>query len=175
MIAVVLAVVAATLPIQYRIERHGGGLGISVDETVIISKTIAARGAARWIAERQKVDRNWCGEKRPDGKCLETTKRLHDWADSQECEALDYTVLGLEDFRKEPNAQSDLIVTDSAQTTLIFEAGEIGARKPSLSEFVGPLASWWEELDRREDCWTREPPTVDGEKLTFRLPKLIAH
>ena len=174
MIAVVLAVVVATLPIQYRIERHGGGLGVSVDESVIIFKTIGERGTARWIAEREKVDQNWCGEKRLDGKYINTTERLHDWADSKTCEALDYTVLGFEDLKKEPSAQSALIVTDSVQTTLIFEAEKIGARKPSLSEFLGPLASWWEDLDRREGCWTAQPPMVDGKKVTSRLLKQVA-
>ena len=65
---------------RYRVTLKGGGLGLDVDETVIVSIVINGGPRERWIAERLRRDHNWCG-KQINGQCSPSDKVVHDWKD----------------------------------------------------------------------------------------------
>ncbi|WP_157084585.1 hypothetical protein [Sphingomonas pituitosa] len=66
---------------QYTVTNIGGGLGTYVDEKVIFGQV----STGRWIAERVRHDRSWCGKRDAGGKCVAVDSTVHDWLDGATC------------------------------------------------------------------------------------------
>jgi len=159
---------------RYRLEVHGGGLGIQVDESVVVLSRAEADKAPLWVIERQRRDRNWCGSKSPAGQCVATDVTAHSWASSSSaCPSLSIYADGFSDFKETGRERPQVLVTDTPLTTLEF--GPFTADgKPSrmLSEYVGPLATWWQNMEEHsKNCWTKAAPVIDGQSLDSRLIK----
>ncbi len=160
---------------RYRLEQHGGGLGVEVDESVVFLVREVPDKGPQWVVERQRRDRNWCGRKSADGQCVATDVTVHDWASSsaRTCAFLYVYMAGFADFRQTARDQPPVIVTDSPLITLAFApSAAAGKPPPVLSEYVGPLALWWREMENGlKPCWTTTPPVIDGVTLETRLAK----
>ena len=148
---------------RYRLQQHGGGMGIQVDETIMVFFVSATSRDPQWILERQRRDRNWCGEKSADGRCVATDIVVHDWAKSSNCPLLGLYVEGLSDFRKTGREHPSVLVTDTPLTTLEFLSSTAHGDQEVLSEYAGPLVTWWRDAEQSLiPCWTTEPPAMDG-------------
>jgi hypothetical protein len=170
MIAPCVAIAALAHPMQYRLEQHGGGLGVLLDEDVILTEKNAPDGRERWIAERSRRDRNWCGAKSRDGKCQAIDITTHDRADSERCFGLQVTVQGFEDLRSDRVPRPRLTVSDSLLVTLTSKwSPDVHRAENTLSEYVGPLVSWWQRLDEDKHCWADQAPDVDGQPVRSQL------
>jgi hypothetical protein len=140
---------------QFRLTRKGGGMGYGLDETVTFS-TLRNRGEPfgypRWIVERVKSENHMCAQ--PE-RCPQTT--VHDWLDSGQCREVYLLAEGFADFRPQPNEQQ---ITDTPLTTLRWK-GESDAASSSLSEYVGPLVTWWDEWSKSlATCWSTKNPML---------------
>lgn len=157
---------------RYRLQQHGGGLGVEVDESVVVLAVGDAGKDPQWVIERLRRDRNWCGAKSADGKCIASDVTVHDWATSSRyCPWLNIDVEGFSDFRETGREHPSVMVTDAALTTLEFAPAAAGGKQPRiLSEYVGPLVTWWRGVeDGLKPCWTTTPPVIDGYSLEPRL------
>ncbi len=156
----------------YRLEQHGGGLGVLLDQSVLILAVGDPGKDPQFVIERQRRERNWCGSKSADGKCLATDVTIHDWAaSSRTCPFLKIVVEGFSDFRETGREHPSIIVTDTPLTTLEFAPAPADGTPPrTLSEYVGPLAMWWEDAEHDlKTCWTTTAPVIDGYSLEARL------
>lgn len=162
---------------RYRVTLMGGGLGIDVDETVIVSIVINDDSPERWIAERLRRDHNWCG-KQIDGKCSATDTTVHDWIDGHVCPALmtafaDLAHLKLAGFAP-PARSGALMVSDTPLLTVTGTPDHMagyGARL-SLAGLTGPVVDWWSRSSRiLGQCWTTTSLTSKGMRLEAQLPR----
>ncbi|WP_010544342.1 hypothetical protein [Sphingomonas elodea] len=162
-----------TLPIQYTVTNVGGGLGVFVDEKVIFG--IASRGPAgpRWIAERVRHDRHWCGKQGTDGKCIATETRVHDWLDGATCTAVAPAFAAL--WAIPPAgfapARDFVIVSDSSTVTIKGSTTQAGFFTDiSVSQEAGDFATWWHNSSNSwKSCWQQAAPLVEGQALTPHL------
>ncbi|ESQ83166.1 hypothetical protein AEAC466_14995 [Asticcacaulis sp. AC466] len=155
---------------HYRLEQHGGGLGVDIDESVVVLAVGDTSNGQQWVIERLRRDRNWCGKQTADGKCSARDVTVHDWAASSTCSAVNFYVAGFADFRQTGSEQPTLLVTDSPLVTLQFTAAAKGKPPHVLKEYAGPLVSWWRDAEvGLKPCWTTEPPVIDGRPLVARL------
>ena len=161
---------------RYRVTLKGGGLGIDVDEIVIVSVLINDGPQERWIAERLWRDHNWCG-KQINKKCLPSDNLVHDWIDGNSCPALyaafvDLAQLKLTGFA--PPARSGVIVvSDTPLLTVIGTPDRMAGygSRLSLAGFTGPVVDWWSRSERQlTSCWTDIAPMSHGRRLDAKLP-----
>jgi hypothetical protein len=156
----------------YLLEQHGGGLGVLLDQSVRVLAVEDPGKDPQFVIERQRRDRNWCGSKSADGKCVATDVTTHDWAaSSRTCPFLDIIVEGFSDFRETGREHPPIMMTDTPLTTLEFAPAAADGKPPHiLSEYVGPVAAWWRDADHDlKTCWTTTPPVIDGYSLEARL------
>jgi hypothetical protein len=154
----------------YRLERHGGGLGVELNESAVILSLRGAR-SPRWIIEERRQDRSWCGARTSDGKCAATDITVHRWADTERCSSLFVYAEGLADLRSSRATPSPIFASDTPVTTL-YRLGDQaqGAAAEGLTEVIGPLTVWWEAAETSiKDCWTANAPLVGGAPLASRL------
>lgn len=163
--------VASPFAERYRLEQHGGGLGVEIDESVVFLVREAPDKAPQWILERQRRDRNWCGNKSTDGKCVATDVTVHDWASSATCSYLYIYMAGFADFTENRREGESILETDTPLVTLQFTSTAVeGKPAHSLSEYSGPLAAWWQIMDDGlKSCRTTAPPVLDGYRPEARL------
>ncbi len=156
---------------HFRLQQHGGGLGVQIDESVVVLAEEDMSEGQQWVIERQRRDRNWCGKKSDEGKCLESDETVHDWATSMNCPELSIYVEGLADFRETGREKPAVLMTDAALISLEFAPFSASGNHPKiLREYVGPLVTWWREAeDGLKRCWTPSPPVIDGHTLDARL------
>jgi hypothetical protein len=143
---------------RYRLTQSGGGLGIEVNETVVISARPNGRGGVSWLAERHRRDYNWCAGKGPPKSCVAVTTTVHDWVDSNSCPNLDRIIAGFHDFRSSP---PQMRTTDTPLITLSGNDGPFGVdgRPFKISDYLGPLQAWWRTgEDELKTCWRPDPP-----------------
>ena len=156
----------------YRLQQHGGGLGVLLDQSVVILAVGDAGKDRQFVIERQRRDRDWCGSKSADGKCVASDVTVHDWATSSRyCSSLDIIVEGFSDFRETGREHPAIVVTDTPLTTLEFAPAAADGKPPHiLSEYVGPVVAWWRDAEHDlKSCWTTTPPVIDGYSLEARL------
>lgn len=149
---------------RYRISFKGGGLGIEIDEVVLLSAVATRDGHKFWVAERRLHESNWCGDRRGTS-CARTETRKHDWIDERSCPALDSAVAQLPRvWLSDPASKPDYrlaIVTDTPLLTIEPSNDKHGLRS-TLVEYLGPSATWWRESEERlAACWRVQPPTVN--------------
>ncbi|WP_133243813.1 hypothetical protein [Sphingomonas pokkalii] len=158
---------------EYTVTNVGGGLGVFVDEKVIIGRVPQGAGSARWLAERIRRDRNWCGAKDASGKCAAADTQVHDWIDSARCKALTTAMTTLWDLppvRFLPPGET-MFVSDSATVTVRSNTRQAGYGTPlSISQEEGDYARWWHAASNSlKPCWQASPPLVEGQPLAARL------
>jgi hypothetical protein len=160
---------------RYRVTQQGGGLGVDVDETMVVSVVIEG-GRKRWIAERRRHDRDRCGG-RTDRRCAQTDRTVHDWIDGDACPKLTAAFVDLARLRLSGFAPPWRSGVDTvSDTPLVTVSGTpdrmsgLGARL-SLAAFTGPVVEWWTRSERLlAPCWTTRPPMSNGRPLGARLP-----
>jgi hypothetical protein len=155
---------------RYRLEQHGGGLGVEIDESVVVLALGDTDKGPQWVMERQRRDRNWCGSKSADGKCVATDVTSHEWASSSKCAEVSLYAEGFSDFSDTRREQKwHHVAFDVPLVTLQFDPAE-GQPPRTLSEYIGPLATWWRAADDGlKNCWTTSAPVIDGHSLEARL------
>jgi len=151
----------------YAVQQSGGGLGIWVEETVVLSGVArsARPGGKRryWLVEQRRADFD-LGQR--------TTK--HRWIDGRTCPALSGVVdqlqakLAAEDARLAAAERFGIrqmqiptippFHTPSVTLTRLSDAEPL-----SLRDYEGPIAEWWRRSAQTlETCWRTEPPLVAG-------------
>jgi hypothetical protein len=147
----------------YRVTRSGGGLGIWIDEKIIISVSNTP-GKPHWIAERTKSDKGWCGAKSPSGGCSAINRSVHDWIDGDSCPALvqslwELAKLPIGGFAS-PEETDRTTVTDTPFTEVTASPARAtgwGATL-KLGAFSGPIVDWWTQTELQlKPCWKDHP------------------
>lgn len=149
---------------RYRLSRDGGGLGYTIDETVIFSRVGITRDPKSF----------WTVERKVKEVQLRTVLRdKHQWADGRSCPALKTVLTEMAKLPPLKMAGPDDPVGapapfDVAETRLAGPAagdqkGWAGVQS-IRSEYFGPLPRWWaRSLKAMANCWRDEPPrTSDG-------------
>ncbi|MDG2535968.1 hypothetical protein P6144_20075 [Sphingomonas sp. HITSZ_GF] len=160
----------------YRVEEHGGGLGVFVDQAVAFT-SVAGR---RWVAERSRHDRNWCGD-HSGGTCKPIDARTHAWIDSASCPQL---VAALRDLSAvTPPRLAGPDVTDfwiSADTTMLTITGHPVSSAPmsgaggeeslTIRQVGGAYRTWWTNTEKAlQGCWSSNVPVIEGKPLVAAL------
>lgn len=147
----------------YRVTRTGGGLGIWIDEKVIIS-VFGTPGKPHWIAERTENDKNWCGANSASAGCSATNRSVHDWIDGDSCPALvqslrDLANLPIGGFAS-PEETDRTTVTDTPFTEVTGSPARAtgwGATL-KLGASSGPIVDWWTQTEQQlKPCWKDHP------------------
>lgn len=162
----------------YRVEEVGGGLGVFIDQEVSFSRTLeeASSTNTRWIAERSRQERNWCGKRSSFRHCEATSTRTHDWVDSAHCPQGDVALkrlaeIPLPTFRKLTTPEFTT-VDDASLVTIegVPEQGQSTAQRLLVAEYTGPFRAWWEATEKMlSTCWSPEPPKVNGMPVPAKL------
>jgi hypothetical protein len=146
---------APPMPENYRVEEHGGGLGVVLDQTVIF----VALADKRWIAERTRRDRNWCMKRPAGGTCEPGDVRSHDWIDSAACPQIvdilrDLSAITPPLFAS-PDVASYWILSDSSLLTITGRSqsgaplpGVGGEERLSVTQYGGPYRDWWSKSEK---------------------------
>ncbi|NLS26064.1 hypothetical protein S2M10_10450 [Sphingomonas sp. S2M10] len=162
------------LNVQYTVTNVGGGLGVYVEEKVLFGMVPGGSGAPRWVAERVRRDRNWCGKHGADGKCVATDTTLHDWLDGTSCTAIAPAFTALQAIRPARFApvRDFVIVSDSSTVTIKGTTTQAGFfTEISVSQAAGDFATWWHDSSNRwKSCWQQGAPIVEGQALAPSLP-----
>lgn len=154
---------------RYLIHIEGGGLGITTDDTIRISKS-----GYRWILERLVKDHNWCGglSAGPHTPCTTTEVIKHQWADSSTCRAIAAAMVGVDDVWRmdEATAHEEAMPPSEMPQFSITEHDNDAGHQRAISEMLGPLASWWStSASSIKACWSDAAPVDDGEPLHSQL------
>lgn len=165
-------VVAAPMPTErYLIHIFGGGLGITTDDRISIS-----RMGHRWIVERLVKDHNWCGQRSFDrhNPCIMTDVVRHEWADGENCPEISRAMLQIADaWRSDEAIPENMkpIVTDTPKFTIIAKRGNKNMHADqTAAEFGGPLSAWWRSAEANMyDCWSDAAPLSSGVPIKPRL------
>jgi hypothetical protein len=184
-IAIVIAFAASASPSisqerpialeRYRITLKGGGLGIDVDQTVVVS-IMRNDERQHWVAEQVKRNRNWCGDKE-NGRCVSTDKFLHAWLDGSSCPALsaalqELTQIKLAGFAPPARSKFDWI----SETPLLTVSGTPDqltgdGTKLSLSALTGPTVDWWARSEHQlSRCWS-DTLIINGQQLESSIDR----
>jgi hypothetical protein len=181
-LAISMALISATLPAagnthveRYRVTQKGGGLGIGVDETVIFYLIEGRRGEDRWVAERRRRDRNWCGMRSTAGKCSATDVAIHDWIDGDKCPGLRAALTALSKIDlvgfAPPDRLNSTTVSDTPETIVTAASAIAGIdSKVTLSQYDGPVVDWWRKTeDQLSHCWQRDAVAASGSRTDPQL------
>lgn len=160
---------------QYKVTNVGGGLGVYVDETVVFGVMPGSSTGPRWIAERVRRDRNWCGKQGPDGKCIAVDTVVHDWLDGATCATVAPSFIALAAIRPAGFApvRDFVVVSDSSTVTIKGATTQAGFfTEISVSQAAGDFATWWHNASNRwKPCWQQGAPIVEGQALAPSLSK----
>lgn len=147
----------------YTIKQKGGGLGVMVDEIVIVQ--LAGAGADQaWVLERRRFDQN-----------LAKKTFRHQWIDGRTCPA----VAGVLDRIWKlapvgfagPDITSSGWVSDTPSVSLMgppagYRMGDFVLRR----DMGGPVSKWWWSSEAAlESCWREAGVAVGGD---YVWPKL---
>jgi hypothetical protein len=165
------------MPENYRVDEHGGGLGVVLDQTVIF----VALADKRWIAERTRRDRNWCMKRPAGGTCEPGDVRSHDWIDSAACPQIvdilrDLSAITPPLFAS-PDVASYWILSDSSLLTITGRPqsgapfpGVGGEERLSVSQYGGPYRDWCSRSEKAlGGCWKSYVPMDKGKPVAPRL------
>lgn len=160
---------------RYRVTLEGGGLGVEVDDVIIVSAQMNSGGEDRWIAERLRRDRSFC-IKKIGGRCVSGETAVHTWIDGRTCPALtavfdDLAQVEVSGFAP-PARSARAEVTDTPMLTVSGTPDRMradGARL-SLAGFDGPVVDWWSRSQGPlAACWSARIPTSNGQPFEPRL------
>lgn len=162
---------------RYRVTKKGGGLGLDLDQTVIVSVVMnAGVGRTRWIAERLRRDQHWCGGA-VDGRCASENRAVHDWIDGDSCPALEAAFEDLAHIKLTafaPPARSAVpMMTDTPRVSVSGPPDHMGGYgdRLTLSGLAGPVVNWWSRSDELlAHCWV-SALKISGEPLPPKLPE----
>ena len=150
--------------VVYTIKQQGGGLGVFVDEIVVVQNLAEGSGEV-WIAERRFHENR-----------LRKQTFRHQWIDGRTCPALvkvfaDLSRIPAASFAPpEPFAGSWM--SDTAYVTVMGPPakGQLGERV-ARRDLGGPISRWWrQDADRAlAACWQDLPPLVDGGTVSAQL------
>ncbi len=161
------------LNVQYTVTNVGGGLGVYVDETVILGMVPGGSTGKRWIAERIRRDRNWCGKQGADSKCTATETAVHDWLDGATCHTVAPAFTALWAIRPAGfgPVRDFVTVSDSSTVTIKGATTQSGVfTEISVSQDAGDFATWWHNAGSRwKSCWQQAAPVVEGQALAPSL------
>jgi hypothetical protein len=172
--------VSGQLPIRpferYRVTLQGGGLGVNVDETVLISVILDDGKEERWIAERLRRDYNWCAD-RTNSRCSPGERVIHDWIDGDACPELKTAFRRLSQIAivgfAPPERSSPSTVTETPLLTVSGMPDRMagfGAHL-TLAGFTGPVVDWWSRSERSlATCWSTKSLAIGGKELDAQLP-----
>lgn len=156
---------------SYLIHIFGGGLGVTTDDTISISRI-----GHRWIIERLVRDHNWCGKQSFDrhNPCITTDVVRHEWADGGNCPEISRAMLQIADAWRSDEIIPDNMrptVTDNPKFTIAAKRGSKNIRADrTAAEFGGPLSAWWRNTKARiYDCWSDAAPLSSGVPIKPRL------
>jgi hypothetical protein len=148
---------APSIPVRtsYRVQQHGGGLGIFVDEAAVFYE-VGDASRRTWVLERRRRDQ----------KMGVVTLRA-DWIDGRACPALEETVAKI--GRLPPIAmagldtRSGVVVSDASEVTLMGPAARDDGDFVLRRDTMGPVSGWWREASKSlESCWQPEQPYIAG-------------
>jgi hypothetical protein len=159
---------------RYRITLKGGGLGVDVDQTVVVS--VMMNEQQHWIAEQVRRNHNWCGEKEK-GRCVSTDKIVHAWVDGSSCPALtaalqELSQLKITGFAPPVRSKYDWV----SETPLLTVSGTPDAVigygvKLSLAAQSGPIVDWWAKSEQQLNrCWS-STLIMNGKKLDSSIER----
>ncbi len=161
------------LNVQYTVTNVGGGLGVYVDEKVLFGMVPDGGTGPRWVAERVRRDRNWCGKLGADGKCVAADTIVHDWLDGTRCTTVAPAFTALWAIRPAGFApvRDFVIVSDSSTVTIKGTTTQAGFfTEISVSQEAGDFATWWHSASNGwKSCWQHAAPTVEGKALAPSL------
>lgn len=170
--AIVLIAIAASIPAlargqdvsaTYRVVHRGGGLGVTIDETVTFS--VSAQHP-QWVAERNRRDSNWCGQRLPDKGCVSTVTAVHEWIDGEKCPELLRSLQALAAIRPQGFADPKRLHLTMVSDTPLLEvtgpspsaAGHGASLK--LAAYSGPFVDWWRDTQASlKGCWSNRDPS----------------
>lgn len=142
----------------YRVTEQGGGLGLWIDDSVVV--TAPWRNPSHWQAELRASKKYWCGVKSPTGQCVETTTTRHARIDGDKCPALSAVFQRLAAMPAAsfaaPDARLTVMVSDSSYVEVTgFAAPENGpGAKVTVGGYSGPIRAWWTKSQQDlEHCW----------------------
>ncbi|MBB3692669.1 hypothetical protein FHY05_001281 [Sphingomonas sp. BK580] len=183
--AVILATLLVAVPVsgqppirsfeRYRVTLQGGGLGVDVDETVLISVILDDGEGERWIAERLRRDYNWCAD-RTNSRCSPGERVIHDWIDGDACPELKTSLRKLSQIAvvgfAPPERSSPGTVTETPLLTVSGTPDRmagLGAHL-TLAGFTGPVVDWWSRSERSlATCWSTKSLAIGGQELEAQL------
>jgi len=153
---------------RYRITLKGGGLGVDIDQTVVVSVMMNER--QHWVAEQFRRNHNWCGEKE-NGRCVSTDKLVHGWLDGSSCPALtaalqELSQIKISGFAPPIRSKYDWV----SETPLLTVSGTPDyvtgyGTELSLAALTGPIVDWWSESEQQLNrCWSNTL-MIDGKQL----------
>ncbi len=147
----------------YTVKQQGGGLGIFVDQTVVI-QSVSRRGETVWVVERRERRQN-VGRK----------TQLHQWIDGRRCAPLKDVLAGIARLPPVQFERADRRdrgwVSDTPYVTLTGplangRAGETLARV----DLAGPVSRWWRDSEARlAACWRDGPVSVGDAAVPAKL------
>ena len=147
----------------YTVKQQGGGLGIFVDQTVLI-QSVSRRGETVWVVERRERRQN-VGRK----------TQLHQWIDGRRCAPLKDVLAGI---AKLPPAQFERAdrkdrgwISDTPYVTLTGPlANGRGGETLARVDLAGPVSRWWRDSETRlAPCWRDGPMSVGGSAVPAKL------
>ena len=158
---------------RFRLSEVGGGLGVSVDKTVVffaVREKEKSGAPLYWYAEQRAVDDDWCGGKdAADGRCVRKISEVHQWLDGRSCPALAKVLTAISDLPARRLAPSDsLIESYQSDTPLISLEGWAAVQdgfgvKLTQSEYSGALVRWWRAGEAvLKPCWRNDPILLNG-------------
>lgn len=159
---------------RYRITLKGGGLGVDVDQTVVVS--VMMNEQQHWVAEQVRRNHNWCGEKE-NGFCVSTDKFVHTWVDGLSCPALTTSLQELSQvkitgFAPPVRTKYDWV----SETPLLTVSGTPDAvigygTKLSLAAQSGPIVDWWSKSEQQLNrCWSNTL-IINGKQLESSIKR----
>lgn len=156
-LALILTAPAYAAP-RYQLTEKGGGLGLWIDQTVLLHvRPGAGDDEDIWTAERRRVESNFCGI-RTDKGCTATTISVHEQIDGRRCPALQVAMAALPAARDEYRRWAhDVMVTDTAEISLtaLSVAGNV---EEIQAEYIGPIEAWWHSSEAHiAQCWAAAP------------------
>ena len=169
--ALALIAVAASIPAPargqevsatYRVVHRGGGLGVTIDETVAFS--VSAQHP-QWVAERTRRDSNWCGRRLPDKACISTVTAAHEWIDGERCPELLRSLRALAAIRPQgfvdPEHMYLTMVSDTPLLEVTGPSPSAAGNGASLkvAAYSGPFVDWWRDTQASlKGCWSNRNP-----------------
>lgn len=129
----------------YTVKQQGGGLGLMIDEIVVI-QAVSRSGERVWVAER-RFHRTFLNEQ---------TFR-HQWIDGRTCPALEIALAGIDQLPPikfaGPSQTQRGGMTDIPAVTMIGPS--TNGYPVAQTDVGGPISQWWRDSGKAlEPCWS---------------------